>query len=75
MPQAKSATICEPSVTDIDECEEVISPCHQICINTPGSYYCACRRGFLLHKNRLSCIGKCRSFAQLSEILNELQLE
>ncbi|XP_014674134.1 PREDICTED: uncharacterized protein LOC106814344 [Priapulus caudatus] len=45
---------------DIIECEEAVQPCHQICINTPGSYYCACQRGFVLHSNGLSCVDTTR---------------
>ncbi|CAI8020961.1 Fibulin-5, partial [Geodia barretti] len=33
---------------DIDECEEGSHDCSQICVNTPGSYYCNCQRGFQL---------------------------
>ena len=32
---------------DIDECAGD-SGCNQICVNTPGSYYCNCERGYLL---------------------------
>ena len=31
---------------DIDECAEGDSGCSQICVNTPGSYYCTCELGF-----------------------------
>ena len=33
---------------DIDECEELPHGCSQICTNTPGSFFCNCRRGFQL---------------------------
>ena len=33
---------------DIDECEGGSHDCSQICVNTPGSYYCNCQRGFQL---------------------------
>ena len=31
---------------DIDECAQGDSGCSQICVNTPGSYYCTCELGF-----------------------------
>ncbi|KAL4442405.1 hypothetical protein ABPG77_004989 [Micractinium sp. CCAP 211/92] len=34
---------------DIDECELHIDGCDQICVNTQGSYHCACNRGYTLH--------------------------
>ena len=40
---------------DIDECAGD-SGCNQICVNTPGSYYCNCERGYLL-VNGSQCEG------------------
>ncbi|XP_033742072.1 fibrillin-2-like [Pecten maximus] len=43
---------------DIDECDEGEDEnfgCGQICVNTKGSAYCACQKGFNLHKNRKNC--------------------
>ena len=31
---------------DIDECMDEDHGCNQTCVNTPGSYYCNCERGF-----------------------------
>ena len=45
---------------DVDECEiynETIL-CQQICINTIGSFLCACKTGFILHENGVNCTGK-----------------
>ena len=41
---------------DIDECEEGSHECSQICVNTPGSYYCNCQRGSQL-VNDTHCEG------------------
>ena len=32
--------------SDIDECEGGDHGCSQTCVNTAGSYYCNCQRGF-----------------------------
>ncbi|XP_054467923.1 epidermal growth factor-like protein 7 [Anoplopoma fimbria] len=40
--------------TDIDECGEQ-RPCAQVCLNTAGSYRCACRDGFMLAGDGRSC--------------------
>ncbi|KAM4634410.1 epidermal growth factor-like protein 7 [Polymixia lowei] len=40
--------------TDIDECGER-QPCAQDCVNTAGSYRCACRGGFALAGDGHSC--------------------
>ena len=33
------------SFSDINECE-LETACDHICVNTPGSYFCACRPGY-----------------------------
>uniref|UniRef100_A0A4W4EAK7 EGF-like domain-containing protein n=1 Tax=Electrophorus electricus TaxID=8005 RepID=A0A4W4EAK7_ELEEL len=46
----------KPYCLDVDECanpNETV--CSQICINTPGSYRCACERGHFLEADRRSC--------------------
>jgi hypothetical protein len=39
---------------DIDECEDP-NACHQHCLNTNGSFICACDQGFVLQTDRRSC--------------------
>ncbi|KAH8286874.1 hypothetical protein KR018_003575 [Drosophila ironensis] len=39
---------------DVNECHTE-KPCDQQCINTPGSYFCRCRQGFVLQADKQSC--------------------
>jgi hypothetical protein len=48
---------------DVNECSEKVSGCQQRCINTLGSYYCQCNRGFTLHSNKKSCSGEFNTFS------------
>ena len=41
---------------DVDECLGV-NDCHQICINTVGSFNCSCLDGFILLDDGLLCEG------------------
>ncbi|CAH1241234.1 MATN2 [Branchiostoma lanceolatum] len=41
-----AGTTCQD---DIDECAGQTTDCAQVCVNTPGSYRCACYEGFVLH--------------------------
>ncbi|XP_072535267.1 complement C1r-A subcomponent-like [Salminus brasiliensis] len=43
---------------DVDECSSPGSdpPCSQICINTMGSYVCACHHGFRLEPDQRTCV-------------------
>ena len=43
--------------TDIDECDEHLSGCNQLCTNTIGGHYCTCFAGFLLASNNRTCQG------------------
>ena len=46
-------------LSDIDECYERIDECEHECVNTNGSYTCACRIGYrLLTSDGYSCTGK-----------------
>ncbi|CAM4944086.1 unnamed protein product [Rotaria socialis] len=40
---------------DINECEENPNTCHQHCLNTNGSFICACNEGFVLQADGRSC--------------------
>ncbi|XP_033750619.1 matrilin-2-like [Pecten maximus] len=42
--------------TDVDECTE-LRLCDQTCINTPGTYTCGCREGYLLDTDNVTCNG------------------
>lgn len=44
-------------LTDVDECSKG-KKCHHICLNIPGSYICACRRGHYLSLDKVTCQGK-----------------
>uniref|UniRef100_A0A670YQ98 EGF like domain multiple 7 n=1 Tax=Pseudonaja textilis TaxID=8673 RepID=A0A670YQ98_PSETE len=41
--------------TDMDECAMEKHGCSQLCINTAGSYRCACRPGYELHADGQTC--------------------
>lgn len=55
---------------DINECKDpsnVNGGCSQICDNTPGSYHCSCKSGFVMLSNKKDCKGKCESKVPLQE--------
>ncbi|KAM7538217.1 hypothetical protein Aperf_G00000076045 [Anoplocephala perfoliata] len=61
---SEGVCVCQPGFTgnkcdiDVNECESEIgihSRCEQRCINTYGSYECACRAGYALQKDGYSC--------------------
>ncbi|XP_066419005.1 epidermal growth factor-like protein 7 isoform X1 [Molothrus aeneus] len=41
--------------TDVDECASQSHGCSQLCINTAGSFHCACRDGFSLAADARGC--------------------
>ena len=61
-------------LVDIDECEEDISGCNQVCNNQNGSYNCSCLSdGFRLEQDQHTCVGKNKTvFLTLSEIVIEV---
>ncbi|XP_042628685.1 complement C1r-A subcomponent [Cyprinus carpio] len=47
---------------DIDECSSSSvenAPCSQICLNTLGSYLCACHHGYMLRPDQRTCVLEC----------------
>lgn len=47
--------------TDLDECRENagLGPCANACVNTPGSFHCACSDGSRLAGDGRTCISEC----------------
>ena len=45
------------SVSDVNECRDENGGCNQTCINTFGSYMCACNNGYVLARNKHNCKG------------------
>jgi len=43
---------------DVDECRDQAGTCQQVCRNTWGSFYCACRRGYRLGADAATCTGR-----------------
>ena len=43
---------------DIDECAMHIDGCDHECVNTPGSYYCKCNRGYKLVSEAGAVLGQ-----------------
>ncbi|XP_019762656.1 tolloid-like protein 1 isoform X1 [Dendroctonus ponderosae] len=41
---------------EYNECDRKDHGCEQTCINTLGSYMCACRKGLELHSDKRSCV-------------------
>lgn len=65
--QRSDSCLCAPGYTghrcqaDVDECDESVERrCDHICTNTPGSFRCDCRPGFVLQPDGRSCqpLGK-----------------
>ncbi|XP_025918091.1 epidermal growth factor-like protein 7 [Apteryx rowi] len=51
-PPGWTGAACE---TDVDECARRGHGCSQLCVNTAGSYRCACRPGFSLAADAKAC--------------------
>jgi Calcium-binding EGF domain len=58
---------------EFDECAtSAEQDCEQVCINTLGGYYCACKIGYELHSDGKHCIGKFFFYCRLSPYLHAL---
>ena len=57
-------------VTDEDECEHD-DRCSQLCVNTFGSFVCACQLGFSLDATGLLCVAETTDAAILSLSLGD----
>lgn len=57
---------------DINECEIDNGNCSNgTCVNTNGSFYCSCNKGFILSEDdRYKCIGKLLHYFQIFTKLN-----
>lgn len=42
-------------LSDVNECEQIPSPCKFACQNTDGSFICSCPIGFVLNPDGVSC--------------------
>ena len=57
-------TVCKTRITnifviDVDECAADTHNCDHICINSHGSYYCKCIKGYRLNvTDARTCDGK-----------------
>lgn len=43
---------------DVDECAGGSHICSMLCVNTPGSYHCACPDGYELDNDGITCHGQ-----------------
>ena len=54
---------------DIDECELKADNCDHVCLNTIGSFHCACQSGYILNTlNNITCNGKFNCFLKINVI-------
>ena len=53
-----SHILIRTSCIDYDECATNNTLCDQVCMNTFGSYECACNSGYRLLEDSMSCEGK-----------------
>ena len=60
LPVSKFHTKCTyyTNDTDIDDCAVNNGGCAQVCLNTLGSFSCACVNGFQLSGDGRNCSGK-----------------
>ena len=41
---------------DINECADSNGGCGQVCSNSPGSFSCGCRTGYMLSADGITCV-------------------
>lgn len=61
---------------DINECKDPVNingGCSQICENTPGSYHCSCKNGFVMLSNKKDCKGKSKKRHLLCKSKNSVR--
>lgn len=46
-PRTSAPSLC----LDVDECSQQNGGCGQVCLNTPGGFYCACHSGYTLSQD------------------------
>uniref|UniRef100_A0A3B4E5X1 Hemicentin 1 n=1 Tax=Pygocentrus nattereri TaxID=42514 RepID=A0A3B4E5X1_PYGNA len=56
----QSPCVLQSICTVCNECCQESSPCHQHCLNTIGSFRCACEPGYQLRNRRCIDINECR---------------
>uniref|UniRef100_A0A1I7U3G2 Ig-like domain-containing protein n=1 Tax=Caenorhabditis tropicalis TaxID=1561998 RepID=A0A1I7U3G2_9PELO len=55
---------------DIDECATNNGQCSEGCVNTPGSYYCACPHGMMRDPlDPFNCVNTANSFDKIAALL------
>ena len=57
---------------DVNECSNKNAGCSQSCVNTPGSYHCACKIGYTLAADKKTCNGMYDYLEFLSSIENNI---
>ena len=40
---------------DVNECDEALDSCDQLCVNIPGGYSCSCRNGYTFDSSTNAC--------------------
>ena len=40
---------------DVNECDEALDSCDQLCVNKPGGYNCSCRNGYTFDSSTNAC--------------------
>ncbi|KAG8545932.1 hypothetical protein GDO81_020099 [Engystomops pustulosus] len=56
---------------DIDECRRPSRYCHHLCVNTRGSFQCACNAGYTLGQDGKSCTKDKENLPQVSVLAQQ----